>query len=82
MRQQHLHWPPKAGEIWVAVSQWDKQGGPPVRPGTPVLVLKESMFDNYSTHNLTVMVHGTTRIIVAGPKDLNPLEWHTATDAV
>jgi hypothetical protein len=43
------------------------------------MVLKEVMWDNYSSHKLTVMAHGTTRTIVAAPRDLNPLVWHTDT---
>ena len=78
MRQQHPHWPPKVGELWVAAAKWDNNGGftCAIQPGESVLVLKEVMWDNYNSHKLTVMAHGTTRTIVAGPKDLNPMAWH------
>jgi len=82
MRQEHPHWPPKEGELWVAASTWDNRGGDTcaIKPGESVLDLKEVMWDNYCSHRLTVMAHGTTRTSVAGPRDLNPLVWHT--DAV
>ena len=78
MRQQHPHWPPKEGELWVAVATWDSTSGRTcsIHPGESVLVLKASRFDSYNSHRLTVMVHGTTRTIVAAPRDLNPLVWH------
>jgi hypothetical protein len=81
MRQEHPHWPPKEGELWVAASTWDNRGGDTcaIQPGESVLVLKEAMWDRHSSHRLTVMAHGTTRTIVAGPRDLNPLVWHTDT---
>jgi hypothetical protein len=82
MRQEYPHWPPKEGELWVAASTWDNNGGftCAIQPGEAVMVLNEVMWDNYSSHKLTVMAHGTTRTIVAAPRDLNPLVWHT--DAV
>jgi len=75
MRQEHPHWPPKVGELWVAVATWDNNSGftCAIQPGESVLVLKEVMWDIYNAHKLTVMAHGTTRTIVAAPKDLNPL---------
>ena len=78
MRQQHPHWPPEEGELWVAVATGDNRSGDTcsIHPGESVLVLKASRFDSYNSHRLTVMVHGTTRTIVAAPRDLNPLVWH------
>lgn len=78
MRQQHPQWPPKEGELWVAVAKWDNNSGftCEIRPGETVLVLKEAVWDIDNSHRLTVMAHGTTRTIVAGPRDLNPLVWH------
>lgn len=79
MRQQHPHWPPKEGELWVAVAKWgpNERSTCSIHPGELVLVLKEAMWYPYNSHRLTVMAHGTTRTIVAAPRDLNPAAgWH------
>lgn len=75
MRQEHPHWPPTEGTLWVAVADWN-WGAPAVRRGDLVMVLKELPAPEVGDHVLTVMAHGATRTIIAEEGDLNPLVWH------
>lgn len=80
MRQRPLPWPPKQGEIWVAMSAWTSQPGadvPPLGAGTKILIVTEprvySKVDD--SRHMEVLWEGGRRRIVAAPKDLMPMEW-------
>lgn len=87
MRQKPLPWPPKAGEIWVAVSEWPvthvaNNRSAPINAGDKLLVLSvdqslpiEITLVDDSTVSVNVQWSGGARRLFAAPKDLMPLEW-------
>lgn len=78
MTQKPLPWPPRQGEIWVAMAAWCRNGrSSSISAGTHLLVVSEPGVYNKvdDSRYMEVLWEGGRRRIVAAPDDLMPLEW-------
>jgi len=69
-----MAWPPRAGELWLAMDRWTQNGGFTIEIGDTLLIVNEPLksrgFGIEELYNIVVLGPLGSRTILASPGDI------------